>query len=159
MSTQNKQSSRNQKKAGMTDESFFEIHNQAEKFIKNRGKNFDSSKIDTIAEEEKSDLEEKDESIEKSDGKTRKDKNRKNLEEANVEDKQVTFISQHTQGDAEEEEKSESDIVNEQTEQQDQRKKRLCYKIDKLFALLYDDLNLLFEWENDEKKRGPNEKP
>lgn len=24
---------------------------------------------------------------------------------------------------------------------------------------MYDDLNLLFEWENDEKKRGPTEKP
>lgn len=46
----------------MTDESFFEINNQAEKLIKKRNKNIDSSKIDTIAEEDKSDIDEKEDS-------------------------------------------------------------------------------------------------
>ena len=34
----------------------------------------------------------------------------------------------------------------------------MCYKIDKLFALLFEDLNLLCEWENDEKRRGQGDK-
>jgi hypothetical protein len=55
-------------------------------------------------------------------------------------------------------EKSESELLNEQTIEKDQRKKRMCFKIDKLFTTLYDDLNLLCEWENDEKKRGSNDK-
>ena len=55
-------------------------------------------------------------------------------------------------------EKSDSEILDEQTREEDQRKKRLCYKIDKLFNLLYEDLHLLCEWENDEKKRGANDK-
>jgi hypothetical protein len=75
-----------------------------------------------------------------------------------VEDKQVTFVSVPSGGEDNEEEKSESDLVNEQTAEQDSRKKRLCFKIDKLFAMLFEDLNLLCEWENDEKKRGANDK-
>ena len=43
-------------------------------------------------------------------------------------------------------------------EEKDFRKKRLCFKIDKLFNTLFDDLNLLCEWENDEKRRGSNDK-
>jgi hypothetical protein len=34
----------------------------------------------------------------------------------------------------------------------------MCFKIDKLFAVLFEDLNLLCEWENDEKKKGANDK-
>jgi hypothetical protein len=41
---------------------------------------------------------------------------------------------------------------------QEYRKKRLCYKVDKLFTILFEDLNLLCDWENDEKKRGANDK-
>ncbi len=48
--------------------------------------------------------------------------------------------------------------MNEQTYEKDFRKKRLCFKIDKLFNTLFDDLNLLCEWENDEKRRGSNDK-
>jgi hypothetical protein len=55
-------------------------------------------------------------------------------------------------------EKSESELLNEQTYERDFRKKRLCFKIDKLFTILFEDLNLLCEWENDEKKRGSNDK-
>ena len=55
-------------------------------------------------------------------------------------------------------EKSESELLNEQTYESDFRKKRLCFKIDKLFATLFEDLNLLCEWENDEKRRGSNDK-
>lgn len=42
--------------------------------------------------------------------------------------------------------------------EKDSRKKRMCFKIDKLFTTLFDDLNLLCEWENDEKRRGSNDK-
>mmetsp|Transcript_32078 Transcript_32078/g.31385 ORF Transcript_32078/g.31385 Transcript_32078/m.31385 type:complete len:170 (+) Transcript_32078:1811-2320(+) len=38
------------------------------------------------------------------------------------------------------------------------RNKRICYKIDRMFQYLYEDVNLLCEWENDEKKRGVNDK-
>lgn len=38
----------------------------------------------------------------------------------------------------------------------DNRKKRLCNKVDKLFLLMAEDLNMLYEWETDEKKRSPN---
>lgn len=34
----------------------------------------------------------------------------------------------------------------------------MCLKLDKLLSPLFDDLNLLCEWENDEKKRGANDK-
>lgn len=55
-------------------------------------------------------------------------------------------------------EKSESELLNEQTYEKDFRKKRMCRKVEKLFNTLFDDLNLLCEWENDEKKRGSNDK-
>ena len=55
-------------------------------------------------------------------------------------------------------EKSEGELLNEQTHENDLRKKRLCFKIDKLFTTLFEDLNLLCEWENDEKRRGSNDK-
>jgi len=34
-----------------------------------------------------------------------------------------------------------------------QNKKRLANKIDKMFIMLYEDLNLLIEWEQEEKKK------
>ena len=54
--------------------------------------------------------------------------------------------------------KSENEMFNDQNQERDPRKKRLCFKIDKLFNTLFEDLNLLCEWENDEKKRGSNDK-
>lgn len=38
-------------------------------------------------------------------------------------------------------------------------KKRLANKIDKLFAMLYEDLNHLIEWELEEKKKAEEQKP
>lgn len=57
-----------------------------------------------------------------------------------------------------EDEKSESEILKEQTYENDSRKKRTCFRIEKLFNTLFEDLNLLCEWENDEKRRGSNDK-
>jgi hypothetical protein len=147
---------------GITDESFVEIQNQADKFAKQRkgahadGQQKNTTKIDTIAEEEKSDID--DSPRDKRDVRRKRDQRKSNLDLATVEDKQVTFVSVPSGGEDNEDEKSESDIVNEQTAEQDSRKKRLCFKIDKLFAMLFEDLNLLCEWENDEKKRGANDK-
>ena len=76
---------------------------------------------------------------------------------ATVEDKQVTFISNQSDNE-EESDKSDSEIVHEQTQVTDARNKRMCYKIDKLFSYLAEDIHLLCEWELDEKKRGPNAK-
>lgn len=74
---------------------------------------------------------------------------------ATVEEKQVTFASANSGGEeVDDENGSESDNFNEQAAEQDTRKKRFCFKIDKLFTMLFEDLNLLCEWENDEKKRG-----
>ena len=41
----------------------------------------------------------------------------------------------------------------------DSRKKRLCNRVDKLFLMLYEDLNLLIEWENEEKKKSHEKRP
>jgi len=38
-------------------------------------------------------------------------------------------------------------------------KKRIANKIDKLFMMLFEDLNLLIEWENEEKKKLEEGKP
>jgi len=58
----------------------------------------------------------------------------------------VTFATQGEQEEKEEEKEGAAES--------DTRKKRLCNKVDKLFLWLYEDLNVLCEWENDEKKRG-----
>lgn len=82
-----------------------------------------------------------------------------NLDLATVEDKQITFISNHSEGENEEvDEPSDQEILNEQALDQEYRKKRLCYKVDKLFTILFEDLNLLCDWENDEKRRGTTDK-
>jgi hypothetical protein len=100
-----------------------EIKNQAEKFIKQRkgDKNNNQNKIDTIAEEDKSDIEESPGQPQKNPIKQRKQRRQSNLDLATVEDKQITFVSNHSNQSAgeenedEEEEKSDTDIVNEQT--------------------------------------------
>lgn len=38
-------------------------------------------------------------------------------------------------------------------------KKRIANKIDSLFMMLFEDLNLLIEWENEEKKKLEDGKP
>ena len=38
-------------------------------------------------------------------------------------------------------------------------KKRLANKIDKLFIMLYEDLNFLIEWEVEEKKKLDEQQP
>ncbi|CDW88693.1 clathrin-coated vesicle protein [Stylonychia lemnae] len=157
--------SRNQR--NMMDESIAEIQSQAEKFTNKRRQveKIQNSKIDTIAEEEKSDIDDKDDSPipAKHNGNNqasyKKQRRKSNLDLATVEDKQITFISNHSEEDKnDDQEESESDRVIEQAQEQEYRKKRLCLKIDKLIQLLFDDLNLLCEWENDEKKRGSNDK-
>ncbi len=50
---------------------------------------------------------------------------------------------------------SDTELLMQQT--QDVTLKRGAIKIDGLFMLLFEDLNLLCEWENDEKSR--TEKP
>lgn len=145
----------------MTDESFYELQNQAENLINKRKGGMDKSKIDTIAEEEKSDQEDQSPQDKKGGSHKKKMQRKSNLDLATVEDKQVTFVSNHSadEGEGDDDgEKSDTDLVNEQTIQTDTRKKRLCFKIDKFFQQLFQDLNLLCEWENDEKKKGQGDK-
>lgn len=78
-----------------------------------------NSKFDTIHEEEKSDLEDKDESPIPSKNQNPKDTGNKKqrrksgLDLATVEDKQVTFVSAHSGAEEEEvEEISDTEMVN-----------------------------------------------
>jgi hypothetical protein len=71
------------------------------------------------------------------------------LEQATVEDKQMTFVSFHSDDDKEGQTEREPPIS----------KKRIANKIDKLFMMLFEDLNLLIEWENEEKKKLEEGKP
>lgn len=68
------------------------------------------------------------------------------LEEATVEDKQVTFISLHSEND------EDSDIARRKFNPA-LMKKRLANKIDHLFMMLYRDLNLLIDWESEQHQK------
>ena len=48
---------------------------------------------------------------------------------------------------------SEEEFIEKQTQEGDTRKKRSVNKVDKLFIMLYEDLNLLCEWEQDEREK------
>ena len=65
------------------------------------------------------------------------------LEEATVEDKQVTFVSLH----------SDKEIDNIDQNKSKLQKKRIMNKIDGLFMRLYHDLNLLIDWETEEQQK------
>lgn len=58
----------------------------------------------------------------------------------------MTFVSLSSE---ERNKKDEDETVRDETVS----KKRLANKIDKLFMMLYEDLNLLIEWEQEEKKK------
>lgn len=66
------------------------------------------------------------------------------LEQATVEEKQVTFVSLPSEPDEEQPDLSKPD-------KSVMYKKRLANKINHLFVALYQDLNLLVDWENEEK--------
>ena len=89
----------------------------------------------------------------------------KHLEEAKVEEAKVTFHSMPDEENDEEDSDSEYDEIIDGEENKggakaaQSRKKRLCNKIDKLFMMLYEDLNLLIEWENEEKKKSQEKRP
>lgn len=132
-----------------------------------------NNQIDTIAEEDRSDGDDGTERATDTPQEVhhRKQKRKNNLEMATVEDKSFQSNPSGTEDIMEgeqveepggqgvgEDEKSESELLDEQTVERDFRKKRLCFKIDKHFTTLFEDLNLLCEWENDEKKRGSNDK-
>ena len=61
----------------------------------------------------------------------------------------MTFVSLHTEEDKEGITEREPPIS----------KKRIANKIDSLFMMLFEDLNLLIEWENEEKKKLEDGKP
>jgi hypothetical protein len=66
-------------------------------------------------------------------------------------DYQGQFEHQETDQDDQDEDLSESEFIERQTQEGDSRKKRTVNKVDKLFIMLYEDLNLLCEWEQDER--------
>jgi hypothetical protein len=79
------------------------------------------------------------------------------LSKVTVEDIPVTFASLPSEGEGEgEDERVE---VNREEIMRESRKKRLASKIDKLFLMLYEDLNLLIAWENEEKKKVEEKAP
>jgi len=80
------------------------------------------------------------------------------LGKATVEDQPVTFASLPSDEEGDDE---EHEMKEEKVEQNtgDSRKKRLASKIDKLFLMLYEDLNLLIAWENEEKKKVEENAP
>ncbi len=146
---------------GGVDQSVQEIRKAADKFIFQK-RNIESKPkhIETISEEDKSEYEET-----MNAKKSFQRKNRKpNLDNATIEDKQVTFATVPDQNDENNyinkdmDDMSEDELVNLQTMDKEQRKKRICNKIDKLFLVLFEDLNLLCDWETDEKNKGPDEK-
>lgn len=79
------------------------------------------------------------------------------LGKATVEDIPVTFASLPSEGEGSdlEEQKQEARVKA----SKNSRKKRLATKIDKLFLMLYEDLNLLITWENEEKKKVEEKAP
>lgn len=79
------------------------------------------------------------------------------LGKATVEDIPVTFASLPSEGEGE----GEDDRIELNKEEmiRESRKKRLASKIDKLFMMLYEDLNLLIAWENEEKKKVEEKAP
>ena len=79
------------------------------------------------------------------------------LGKATVEDAPVTFASLPSEGEGE----GDHDEIQLDKEEimKESRKKRLATKIDRLFMMLYEDLNLLIAWENEEKKKVEEKAP
>lgn len=71
------------------------------------------------------------------------------LEEATVEDKQVTFVSLH----------SDKEIDGIYQNRSKLQRKRIMNKIDGLFMRLYRDLNLLIDWETEEQQKIKTKNP
>jgi tetratricopeptide (TPR) repeat protein len=78
------------------------------------------------------------------------------LGKATIEEQPVTFASIPSDGEGEEDDLQEEE---QKFNQGDSRKKRLATKIDRLFLMLYEDLNLLIKWENEEKKKIEEKAP
>jgi len=148
-------------------ESFYAIQKSANMFLKEKNKYEDEDDEEEakheihgqIIEEENVEETKQTEPIDAA-GDRRKTRTRANneiLNTANVEDAPVTFASlpSEAEGEGEEEEVniSKEEVIKER------RKKRLATKIDKLFLMLYEDLNLLITWENEEKKKAEEQAP
>lgn len=130
------------------DESFLAIQNSAKSFIQKKQKN--ENKMTVIEEEKTID------GREATPDNPKKDRTTAVLREATVDDPQVTFHSKASEeSDGEDEGEGEED----EPAQLNQNKKRLANKIDKMFIMLYEDLNLLIEWEQEEKKKIEEQKP
>lgn len=76
----------------MMDESMMEINREADKFVKKKLKNSQPANIDTIHEEEKDEQDEREET-QQDQRKKKKVLRKNNLEQATVEDKQLTFAT------------------------------------------------------------------
>lgn len=144
-------------KNGQVNESFIAIQQSAMEFLKNKNKD-DESNSD-LGEGEVDDViyEDGEEESKASHGNRKRTRKNEILGKATVEDRPVTFASLPSEGEGEEEEDEmemgKSDMPS------DNRKKRLASKIDKLFMMLYEDLNLLIAWENEEKKKVEENAP
>ena len=150
---------------GKSNESFYVIQKSANMFLKEKNKkvNIDDLHLDQNHERDITKQVIKEENVEESKAtenreptagerkRTRTLAKNDILEKATVEDQPVTFASLPSEGEGEEDEQQ---MKEEQEEKKvDSRKKRLASKIDKLFMMLYEDLNLLIAWENEEKKK------
>lgn len=148
---------------GKSNESFYVIQKSASMFLKEKHKRVskEDMHLDSEHEQDISKQVIKEENIEESKAtenreptagerkRTRTLAKNDILEKATVEDQPVTFASLPSEGEADEEEQQVKEEKGEQ--KTDSRKKRLASKIDKLFMMLYEDLNLLIAWENEEK--------
>ena len=140
-------------------ESFIAIQQSAYEFLKKKNKNDDEEDDNDISEQviQEENVEESkatQEGREHTGGDRRKTRTlAKNdiLSKVTVEDRPVTFASLPSDAEGSEDE-GEQDQERPQIPA-DNRKKRLASKIDKLFLMLYEDLNLLIAWETEEKKK------
>jgi hypothetical protein len=77
-------------------------------------------------------------------------------------DKFSTQKKKKMEGDGGEDDDGEDDSDDQEDQermQKENRKKRVCNKMDKLFLMLFDDLNALMQWENEEKKKLEDKTP
>lgn len=147
-------------------ESFYAIQKSANMFLKEKNKGgdeeFEDQKNDIHVQVIKEENIEETKQTENGEGAGERRRTRtmaKNdiLNTANVEDAPVTFASLPSEAEGEGEEEEEN--VNKEEVIKESRKKRLASKIDKLFLMLYEDLNLLITWENEEKKKVEEQAP
>lgn len=138
------------------DESVMGVGEGAKTLLKNKLKMNQNEPIKEVTEE--------DDQTQAEHESAEKQKKMKHLEAAKVEEAKVTFHSLPDEEGEDEESDSEYDEILEGEESKGNkstqfRKKRLCNKVDRLFMMLYDDLNLLIEWENEEKKKSQEKRP